>query len=40
MRAREALDLMAQALALPAAENLAVMTISPSPPDTDIDSRS
>jgi phthiocerol/phenolphthiocerol synthesis type-I polyketide synthase C len=30
MRAREALDLMAQALALPAAENLAVMTISPS----------
>jgi phthiocerol/phenolphthiocerol synthesis type-I polyketide synthase C len=30
MRAREALDLMAQALALPAAENLAVVTISPS----------
>jgi phthiocerol/phenolphthiocerol synthesis type-I polyketide synthase C len=30
MRAGEALDLMAQALALPAAENLAVMTISPS----------
>ncbi len=30
MRAREALDLMGQALALPAAGNLAVMTISPS----------
>ena len=30
MRAREALDLMGQALALPAAECLAVMTISPS----------
>jgi phthiocerol/phenolphthiocerol synthesis type-I polyketide synthase C len=30
MRAREALDLMGQALALPAAANLAVMTISPS----------
>jgi acyl carrier protein len=30
MRAREALDLMGQALALPPAENLTVMTISPS----------